>query len=369
MGRAPRLLSFSAVPCPGGAFSAVVLRLEELRRKGWEVTLASKDREGLAAGHARLRAAGVEIHFLDKDPARPLVTNPRVRWFGLLRAAPWDLVEVHRHTPIAAWVELLLAHLVGRRVVAVDHVTPRPVDVDLRVRAATWGCARVFLNSAEAAQAAVAHGMVGEAHVEVLPAPFEPRAPTGADARARVRAELGIEADAAVLLVVANHVEIVKSLCTVLDALPALRRVRTGVVALLAGEGPDTASYRARVEELGVAEAVRFLGWRADVGDLLAAADLLVHPSTSEAGVGLAVLEALHAEVPVVLSDIPAHAAARDAGAARVFPPGDPAALADAILEELAGAPARPGREFAGSFLAAEVAARVDARYRELLDA
>lgn len=67
----------------------------------------------------------------------------------------------------------------------------------------------------------------------------------------------------------------------------------------LAGSGPEEAALRTLAQALGVAERVRFLGWRDDGPALLAAADLLVCPSRHEP-LGNVVIEAWAAGRPVV---------------------------------------------------------------------
>ena len=67
----------------------------------------------------------------------------------------------------------------------------------------------------------------------------------------------------------------------------------------LAGSGPEEAALRAHAQALGIAERVRFLGWRDDGPALLAAADLLVCPSRHEP-LGNVVIEAWAAGRPVV---------------------------------------------------------------------
>ena len=67
----------------------------------------------------------------------------------------------------------------------------------------------------------------------------------------------------------------------------------------LAGAGPEDAALRALAQTLGIAERVRFLGWRDDGPALLAAADLLVCPSRHEP-LGNVVIEAWAAGRPVV---------------------------------------------------------------------
>ncbi|HZH26717.1 MAG TPA: glycosyltransferase [Azospirillaceae bacterium] len=63
--------------------------------------------------------------------------------------------------------------------------------------------------------------------------------------------------------------------------LKALARV-PGAWLWLAGEGPERATLEGLARDLGVADRVRFLGWRTDIGALFAACDVFVVPSRHE---------------------------------------------------------------------------------------
>jgi len=67
----------------------------------------------------------------------------------------------------------------------------------------------------------------------------------------------------------------------------------------LAGEGPLRAALRRQAASLGIEDRVRFLGWRQDVGALLAAADMLVCSSRREP-LGNTIIEAWAADKPVI---------------------------------------------------------------------
>jgi glycosyltransferase involved in cell wall biosynthesis len=115
-----------------------------------------------------------------------------------------------------------------------------------------------------------------------------------------------------------------------------------GVGALLSGaplfgEEAYAASLHERARALGVADRVRFLGQRDDVPLLMRCVDVVVHSPTAPEPFGRVVLEALLAGRPLV--------AARDGGTLEIvtdgengllFPPGDAAALADAVARLLA---------------------------------
>ncbi len=72
---------------------------------------------------------------------------------------------------------------------------------------------------------------------------------------------------------------------------------------ILVGDGPEIPVARELAEELGVLERVTFVGVVDRVAPLLAAADLLLLPSSTES-FGLVALEAMASGVPVIASDI-----------------------------------------------------------------
>jgi glycosyltransferase involved in cell wall biosynthesis len=71
------------------------------------------------------------------------------------------------------------------------------------------------------------------------------------------------------------------------------------VILWLAGDGPLESDLKNLAREVGVADRVRFLGWRDDTADLIAAADILVCPSRHEP-LGNVVIEAWAQGKPVV---------------------------------------------------------------------
>jgi glycosyltransferase involved in cell wall biosynthesis len=83
----------------------------------------------------------------------------------------------------------------------------------------------------------------------------------------------------------------------------ALALVKESWILQIAGVGESEGELKALVRRLGLESRVEFLGYREDVPELLAQADLFCLPSRYE-GQGLAVLEAAAAGVPLVLSDL-----------------------------------------------------------------
>lgn len=71
---------------------------------------------------------------------------------------------------------------------------------------------------------------------------------------------------------------------------------------LLCGKGDKREYLESLAKELGIADRVHFLGYRKDVVDICAQADLFAHPARRE-GLGLAPLEAMYCGLPLVASD------------------------------------------------------------------
>jgi glycosyltransferase involved in cell wall biosynthesis len=104
----------------------------------------------------------------------------------------------------------------------------------------------------------------------------------------------------------------------------------------LVGAGPEQAALRAQADTLGLGNAVSFLGHCEDVPARLAAADLFVLPSRSEAFPN-AVLEAMAIGLPTVASSVGGLLEVIEHGRTGVLvPPGDPVALAGEISRLMA---------------------------------
>jgi glycosyltransferase involved in cell wall biosynthesis len=100
---------------------------------------------------------------------------------------------------------------------------------------------------------------------------------------------------------------------------------------MLVGDGPRRADHEALAAKLGISSRVEFVGRRLDVPELLGQSDVFVHCTHTE-GLGVALLEAMAASVPVVATDLAACREVLDGGRCGLLvPPGDAAAVAAAI--------------------------------------
>lgn len=120
--------------------------------------------------------------------------------------------------------------------------------------------------------------------------------------RAAVRAELGL-GDEPIGIIVAR-LDRLKGHAVLLRAAAALRDRGLPFTLLVAGDGAERAPLEALAVELGLgADRVRFLGFRKDVPDLLAASDFFVLPSETE-GLPLSVLEAMAHRLAVIATPV-----------------------------------------------------------------
>ena len=166
--------------------------------------------------------------------------------------------------------------------------------------------------------------------IETLHAPVG-RPPDVKRTSAEVREELGLAPNEK-LLVTAARLAPQKALHVMLAALAELP---DNVVLAIVGEGPLESELRATAAELGVAERVRWMGFRSDVGDFMAAADVFVLSSVWEA-VALVVQEAVLLGVPVVSTDVGGMGELiTDNRSGRLVRKGDHLALAAATAEIL----------------------------------
>jgi len=150
--------------------------------------------------------------------------------------------------------------------------------------------------------------------------------------RNEVRHELGIQTDAfvvgtACLLVPRKRVDLIIGLAKLLQ----LKIPRIEI--LIVGDGGERSNLECLAADLGVTDRVHFAGARKDVHRLLPTMDIFVLASLME-GTALALIEAMASGRPCVATAVGGTPEIVTDGESGVLvPPGDGAALADAIAK------------------------------------
>lgn len=292
---------------------------------------------------------------------------------------------VHTHTAKAGFVGRLATRLaVGRRPIVVHTYHGHVLE-------GYFGRGRTLLYRAlETAMGWFSDALVGVSQatvddlirLRVAPARKFRAVPLGLDLerfthprgeqRASERAALGVGPDDVVAVFMGRLVPI-KRVDLLLDALAAARSAGAPVVLVIVGGGECEAQLGEHARSLGVTDAVRFVGYRADVETLLCAADLAVLSSANE-GTPVALIEAAAAGLPLVATNVGGVADVVVAGTGQLVASGDATELAAAIAG-LAADPARrracgevARRHVLARYAAARLVADIDALYRELLE-
>jgi UDP-glucose:(heptosyl)LPS alpha-1,3-glucosyltransferase len=119
--------------------------------------------------------------------------------------------------------------------------------------------------------------------------------------RERLRAELGLAADTLAFLSIGVWPS-TKGFDRVVAALPEFKQAKL-LVCGAAPQGREGLALVDQAHRLGIADRVSLLGPREDVPQLMAAADLLVHPARAEAS-GIVIIEAIINGLPVIATEI-----------------------------------------------------------------
>jgi glycosyltransferase involved in cell wall biosynthesis len=297
----------------------------------------------------RVRAAGVpDVHLrLRADGDLP----------GLLRLT--RALHTHRADALLAtrWREFLLGGFAARlartpRTVCRLGLKVTPED-DLKRRLIFGLADRVIVNAEEIRAALLQRPWIAPEKVAVVHNGVDLERYAELDGGAEFRAELGVPAEAPLVVNVGaltpqkDHATLVRATARLAAALPDVH-----VAAV--GEGFLRADIESQVARAGVGDRFHLVGFRADVRPALAAADLFVLSSYNE-GMPWAMIEAVAAGLPVVATDVSGTRACVDDGVnGLIVPERDDAALAAACTELLADRPRREAMARASRRLAAE---------------
>ena len=366
----------------GGPSLHVILLSHGLRPLGYDTRLVV-GRESPREGNLRALAAerGVDCETMAGLGREIAPLRDVVALLGLVRLMrAWRPAIVHTHTAKAG----LLGRLAARaaRVPTVVHTfhghvlrgyfSPPKQALFRRLETMLASAADALVAVSESVkQDLVDLGIAGAAKIRVIPLGLELEALAGELPRGVLRAEAGIAAQAPLVGMVGRLVPI-KDVPTFLAAARHVLERRPEVRFALVGDGEERPALEALCGTLGLRDAVHFLGWRRELASVYGDLDIVVNASRNE-GTPVALIEALAAARPVVATAVggtPDLIGHDERG--RLVPPGEPLALARAVLETLeesaaARRRALAGREHVMSLHSSQRLIRdVDALYREL---
>ena len=150
------------------------------------------------------------------------------------------------------------------------------------------------------------------------------------------------------------------------DAIAGLRAGGLDILCVILGEGPCRPVLERRCRELRLAETSVFMPGFSELDEaILRRASVFCLPSLRES-MPLVLLEALEAGTPIVATRVGGVPALVPDGAGRLVPPGDPIAMAHALVD-VAGEGRRPAPPTGARFPSAPMAERYEALYREIV--
>jgi glycosyltransferase involved in cell wall biosynthesis len=131
----------------------------------------------------------------------------------------------------------------------------------------------------------------------------------------------------------ACRLELIKGLRYLVEAIAILSNEFPTLRLEIAGDGSLREALNKHASSLGVSGVVSFLGWREDMPLVMASWDIFVLPSLDE-GFGVAALEAMAAELPVIASAVGGlPELIGDGESGLLVSPGAPAELASCIRD------------------------------------
>ena len=325
----------------GGAQEACLELCRFLLARGHEVSLLTAG-EGDLLGDAR-RIPGLDVHAWTDwhhqlRPAHDVRCLLRLRAF--LRERRFDVLHTHSSKAgilgrLAAWSagtpHAVVHHVHGWSFTPLQSPAARAASVLLERAAARPGF--VLLACSEATNRAGRAARIGrDADRRIVHYGIDGPELLRGRPRAALRRRLGLGARDLLVLQLGNCKPQKDPLTFARAAVLAgaeLPRARFWI----AGDGPLRAEAEAIAAAGGLGPRFRVLGWRRDVPDLLAAADVLSLTSRFE-GLPLAVLRGMTAGLPVVATAVDGTPeAVEDGVTGRLLAPGDAQAFARAFVE------------------------------------
>jgi glycosyltransferase involved in cell wall biosynthesis len=291
---------------PYGAENFVLNHARFADRDRFEVVVAHLG--GTRALAERFQEAGVETIDLAGGSKRRFTPRTAARLVRELRDREIDILQTHIR--LASVVGTVLGRLARVPVIVVTEQTTLRSHPGMLQRASAWtfplAHQHVFISRAVADDFASRFPDAAGPGAPIITNGIDTAriATLAAASRVEVRAELGLR-DGDFAFGNVGRLADQKGQQYAIEALARIRGRHPRASLWIVGEGELRDSLTALAQQHGVSDAVHFLGQRMDVHRLLGGFDAYVHPALFE-GLGIAVLEAMAAGLPVVASSVDA---------------------------------------------------------------
>ena len=327
-----------------------------------------------------LRQRGKTVYFLDSMKRKEYPQAFRRLW-KIMKSENPDIVHTHLFDPTL--IGLTIAKRQKRRTVLTRHHSDAVHQLDSAFKRKFYLKLEDYINrradhiiapSQMVRDILVERENVAAAKVSVIPygqttERFDAVTPEKIEA---VRTELDMERNLA--LVCTSRLFHRKGHTYLFEAFAGLVKNGLDATLYLIGTGDYQSFLTERAKHLAIENRVKFLGWRDDALAIIAAADIIVHPSLEDA-LSSAVIESLMFGKPIVATDISGVRDSLDNGKyGRIVPPADAESFRVALAEtiqnlESAREKARAGRNYLLRYMdAGRVAGEYREMYRRLLD-
>lgn len=342
----PRLMLFTDSFRHGGTEGQFVKAVRLLHRDKYDVTVGCLQRQGPLLD--QITALGFPLVEFPLNSLHNLRTAGLfARLIRYLRKNQIDLLHAFDfYTTVFA---VPAARLAGVPVVLASRRELAQLRGTWQRRAFTMACrmaTRVVVNS-RAAQASLQNGHISHGRFVIVHNCVNLEALRPGVAAQEVRRRLGIPETAPVAGLTAN-LRPEKDIATFVRAAAQVNAALPEARFVVIGEGAERPALESLAGELGMREKIFFVGDRRDVGDLVNALDVFVLCSRSESFPNV-ILEAMALGLPVVATNVGGVPELVENGASGcLVPPGDPAAIAQRLLELFRNSEMRRGMGEAG---------------------
>ncbi|HID30223.1 MAG TPA: glycosyltransferase family 1 protein, partial [Desulfobacterales bacterium] len=335
----------------GGAESYIPLLISGLKRYQYRITVLCPAASLFGSLAAQLQREGADVLRIPLKHRRDYIVPFILPSFDvfqitslvrtLKRLRP-DVVHINQNEPESEFSTLLAAHLagMGERVVTTVHISAsyQQVGVPLAKLRDQW--VRWFINRfhfpmifvSEASRRMFCRNFgVDPRRISVIYHGL-PADPGPGNSRAWLIEEFKLP-ETSVIGGAIGRFHKQKGYSYLIRAVRKVAETgRKNIVVLFIGDGEERKALEAQIRNSGLQDQVRITGWRDDVTFILRGLDFFVLPSLWE-GMPFALLEAMRAGLPAIVSDVDGNREAVIAGeTALLVPPADPSRLADALI-------------------------------------